>query len=135
MRWAEKWVGRRFDPAGFNCWHLVRDVMRARKAIELPAYGETDARDLMAVARSYRGRLADPWARVTDAPRAFDVVVMQALARINGRHERLPMHAGIMISDRLMMHCEKGIDTAIVPITHPSVKFRLVAFYRHKDLA
>lgn len=114
------------DRAGCDCWGLVRLVLRERAGIEVPTYGEISAADLVRVTDTIRTE-ADrgPWLEVgCDQVRAFDVCLLR------GR----PLHVGIMRDPLHVLHVEAKTAAVIVPLTHPSVSFRIIGFRRHRDL-
>ncbi|OJU12760.1 MAG: hypothetical protein BGN85_08845 [Alphaproteobacteria bacterium 64-11] len=119
--------------AGCDCWGLVRLVHEREAGIELPDYGEIGAFELAVVARHMRYDAdADPWVKVSNLPRrTFDVVVMRRF----GDHGRAPIHVGIMVSDRHMLHVENPADSHLVTLEHPTVKPRILEVYRHRRLA
>lgn len=129
MRWAEKYVGLRFvdkgrSMDGLDCWGLVRLVMLNEKGIELPTYGEISATELMQVTRTIaRDSKLEPW-HVVKRPQPFDVLVMRGN----------PLHVGIMLSDKLILHIEEATNSVCIPITHASIKQRIIGIHRHRDL-
>jgi hypothetical protein len=110
----------------------VRLVHASESGIDLPDYGEIGAFELAAIARHMRYDAdADPWVKVTDVPRRpLDVVVMRRF----GDHGRAPIHVGVMVSPRRMLHVEEPADSHVVPLDHPIVKTRILDFYRHRRL-
>jgi cell wall-associated NlpC family hydrolase len=120
------------DMAGCDCWGLVRLVHFREAGIELPSYGEIAAADLLATARAMRdGAISEPWTKVTGAARrAMDVVLMRRL----GDSGRAPVHVGIMVDARRMLHIVRAADSHTVPLDHPTVKPRVLDFFRHRDL-
>jgi cell wall-associated NlpC family hydrolase len=121
------------DMTGCDCWGLIRLVYRLEAGIELPSYGEIAAADLLAVARSMRDdAFADPWRRVTDEPRRpMDVVLMRRL----GDGGKAPVHVGIMVDPKRMLHIVEAADSHTVPLDHPTVKPRILDFFRHRNLS
>lgn len=126
------WIDGGRNLSGCDCWGLVRLVHAREADIELPSYGEIAAADLLAVARSMRhDAFADPWRRVTDEPRRqMDVVLMRRL----GDSGRAPVHVGIMVDAARMLHIVEAADSHTVPLDHPTVKPRILDFFRHRDL-
>jgi cell wall-associated NlpC family hydrolase len=130
MRWAEKYIGLKFvdkgrSIEGLDCWGLVRLVMKEEKGIELETYGDISATALMMVTRKIMNDSdADPWIKVT-TPQAFDVVVMRGN----------PLHVGIMLSDKLLLHIEEATASVLVPINSHSVQQRIMKIRRHRELA
>lgn len=126
------WVDGGRDMTGCDCWGLVRLIHQREAEIELPSYGEIAAADLLAVAKELRrGRASEPWCRVTDEQRRpLDVVLMRRL----GDGGRAPVHVGILADPRRMLHVEEAADTHLIPLDHPTVKPRILDFFRHRDL-
>lgn len=146
-KWAQSWIGLPFDPEdrdpGCHCWGLVRRVLAAEKHLRLPAYAETSARELVAAASRFR-RESDtrPWMRVgpsgriaerdSDVPaQAYDVVLMSGVAE----GKRAPIHCGILVSPRHVLHVEATTASVAVPLTHWSVAHRIIGFFRHEALS
>lgn len=133
MRWAERYIGLPFvdhgrDFDGCDCWGLIRLIMKHECSVDLPAYGETSALDLQAVAGMVaKEKEIEPWIYVhPTAVKAFDVVVMH--------RRRDPIHIGIMATRFEVIHIEEKTDSVLVPLTHPTIKFRQPKFYRHRQL-
>ena len=100
--------------------------------IELPSYGEIAAKDLSAVARAFdEGMTGETWL-ATPRPRALDVVVMRVREKGLGNRNR---HCGVMVDEARMLHLEANTNSVVVPVTHGSVMFRIVGFFRYRDLA
>jgi len=139
-RWAEPFVAVPYrdggrDFAGADCWGLVRLVMRERGGVSLPSYGEIAASERARVARRMtKDSDGGPWLPV-DAPRALDVVVMFADAKVGGRFRRLRGHVGIMVDDRHVLHTEEETGASIARITADDVRHRIACFRRHEALA
>jgi len=135
--WASRYVGLPFkdfgrDFSGVDCWGLVRLVLKQEKNIDVPAYGETSALDLEAVARMVsREAFIEPWIAVMPhAAQPFDVAVMyRRIDRI-----RCPIHVGIMVNRWNVLHIEEKISAVMVPVDHPTITCRQPRFFRHKDL-
>lgn len=131
MTWYADLIGKPFSeddglgPRAFHCWGLVRHIYRERLAIDLPTYGEIDARNMARVSRTMEhGSTNGPWV-ICKQPKPYDVVLMRLL------HSRRVSHVGVMISERDMIHVEAATSVAVVPISHYSVSGRIVGFARH----
>lgn len=140
--WASPYIGLAFDwddaPPGVSCWGLVRRVLGEQCGVEVPAYGDTDARDLAAVAAIMGGeRSADPWREVTaEAARPCDVVLMRPHLSARTRDlRREACHAGILIAPGTLLHIEEKTHSVAVPMGHWSVRRRIAGFFRHEGLA
>lgn len=130
INWVNKYVGIPFadrgrDFSGCDCWGLVWLAYKHVLDIELPSYCEISAKDLLSVAK-YIGvnYEIEPWIPV-DNPRSFDVAVM----RFHG--SRIIGHVGLLVGPGIILHTEKATDSATVPVTHMSIRHRLVGYRRH----
>lgn len=131
MKWTGDYVGIPFadggrDRNGCDCWGLVALVYREQLQIELPAYGDISAHDLVQVASKISAGAddAEVWLPVTE-PRMYDVVVMRAWG------ERIAGHVGIYV-DGSVLHSEAKTDTVMVPLSHFTVVRRIVGFRRNR---
>jgi hypothetical protein len=112
----------------------VRLVLAEQRRITVPDYAEIDAKDLLRVARTMgQDASADVWRRV-DKPTAFDVVLMTAMTE-EQRPRRIVGHAGIMVTEKLLLHVWEATASVIMPVDHPRVRARVLGFYRHEALA
>jgi cell wall-associated NlpC family hydrolase len=124
-----------------HCWGLVRDVYQMVLGINLPVYGEVDARELHAVAQAVlAGRTkAGTWYEVLPFPgteKPFDVVVMRGwLLDVDGKPRRGVVHTGLVTRTGHVMHTDMGYAVVEVPLRHPTVKRKLVGCYRHVAVA
>jgi cell wall-associated NlpC family hydrolase len=133
MSWTDRYIGLPFvdhgrDFSGVDCWGLVRLIMQQECRIEIPSYGETSALDLINVAGLMKQEsIVEPWLPVLrSSAQAFDVVVMHR------RHD--PIHVGILASATQVMHIEEKTSAVLIPLTHPTIRFRNPKFYRHRQL-
>lgn len=116
------------DRRGLHCWGLVRLVLKERCGVDLPAYSDISATDLLAVSRRMEaGKGADDWRPVTE-PEAFDVVLMRAAGR------PAVVHCGIMANRSALLHVEEATDSVLVPLQHPLIRHRIAGFFRHQAL-
>lgn len=125
MTWTGRYVGRPFGEGKgeFTCWALLRAVYAEQLGIDLPAYGEIGAADLLRVARAMeRDKDSDPWREVVE-PRAFDVAVM--------RRRKVAGHVGVMVDANRVLHVEKATNACIEDVRDWPVRHRLVGFRRH----
>lgn len=130
--WANPYVGIPFldggrGLVGCDCWGLVRLVYSAVLGIELPTYGEISAADVARVTTRIReDSAAAPWLPVMGAAQAFDVLVMR------GR----PLHVGVMVDARHVLHVEAATASVIVPVARcTQVRHRRLSLHRHEVLA
>lgn len=138
-RWAEKYMGLSFIDGGrdfpaVDCWGLVRLVLAREAGVDLPAYGDISAHDLMKVAHEMgSAQVSGPWRPVTSNLRALDVVAMRANPTATG-HRRAVVHVGVMTGPDKMMHIEEGSGVHHVAVSHYTVRPRIVGYWRHEAL-
>lgn len=129
--WAGRYIGLPFklhgrDRSGLDCWGLVRLVMAEQFGKALPSYSSKYERETQEVVL---GDLITQeaelfWQPVPSGQEAVgDVIVL----RMRGR----PMHVGIVIGDRHMLHIERGIDSCIEKYNGIRWMHRIFGFYRH----
>ena len=131
--WAGHYIGLPFhdhgrDRSGLDCWGLVRLVMAEQYNIALPSHSHeyqrsTQVEQISALIE----REALKW-RIIPSGRELcgDVIVL----RVRGK----PMHVGIVLGDRQMLHIERGIDSVIERYNGPQWIERIAGFYRYKGL-
>jgi cell wall-associated NlpC family hydrolase len=119
LRVPYKKFGR--DLKGWDCFGAVRYILNAHKGIELPMFDFVSAAEIM------RQSQRDTWVK-KDKPQQFDVVCLKVPTLRGVR----PLHVGIMVDDKLMLHCEEGFGTVCVPFNHITVKDRIQTIYRHR---
>lgn len=137
--WLKDYIGIPFKDdgltrKGLHCWGLVRLVYAEQAKIELPSYGEHNARDLLAASRLFSAEPAK-WVTPVRPYRIFDVVLMTAMHRYDGANRRLAAHCGVMVSERHMLHVWSETDSVVMTLDHPRVRHKIVGIYRHGDLA
>lgn len=130
--WWGRYVGLPYvdggrGPAAVDCWGLIVLVYREQLGIDLPAYGEISARDLIRVARAMAAGSGaeDGWSAV-DHPQPYDVAIMGS-----ARGGRAVVHVGVMSTPNLMLHAEEGIGVGTIPVTHFAVAGRILGYRRH----
>lgn len=126
MDWYAKYIGLPFGEAvgQVTCWSLVSRVYRDCLGLELPAYGEISARDLVRVARTMEARKDDGWLAVSD-PQAFDVCLMRA-----PRGGSVVAHVGVMVDALRVLHVEAASAAVVVPVKHFTVAGRILGYRR-----
>lgn len=131
--WVNRYAGLPFvsrgrEQSGVDCWGLVRLIYAKELQIELPTYGEISAHDLAEVARNIdAGKDGETWSEVsTTEIKPFDVCVMKFAG------SRRVGHVGVVVNSKNIIHIEKGIDAAIVPLAHFTIRERIECFRRHK---
>ncbi len=134
MSWVNKYVGIPFkdggrDLKGCDCWGLVRLVYQEELKIELPTYGEISAADLEQVSQAVTaGHDLEPWEAISGSEiMSFDVVVMRFYGKRQIGHVGLVIQGG-----KSLLHTELNVDSAIVPLSHMTIKHRIAGFRRYK---
>jgi cell wall-associated NlpC family hydrolase len=140
-RWPDRYVGMAFvdggrDRRGVDCWGLVRLVYQEQLSITLPDFAEIAAEDWRGASRAIEGATrSSDWRAVELAgARPFDVVVMRGHS--NGRRPvSIVNHVGIVAPGGFVLHAEEATDAVMVPLSSPSVGFRIAGVYRHHVLS
>jgi cell wall-associated NlpC family hydrolase len=124
-----------------HCWALVREIYQKHLSIALPVYSEVDYNELRAVADAVRIGAAHTgsWQQVEPFPgveRPFDVVVMRGWlpCREDGVVRRGVIHTGVITRPGRVMHTDMRYSIVEVSLSHPTVRRRLVACYRHASV-
>lgn len=126
MSWWGRYIGLPFGEGvgEVTCWSLVAEVYRNHLGIDLPAYGEISARDLVRVARTMEARKDDGWQAVT-MPQEFDVCLMRA-----PRGGAFVAHVGVMIDPLRVLHVEAASAAVTVSVSHFTVAGRILGYRR-----
>lgn len=124
--WWERYIGLPFGegPGEVTCWSLVRQVYRDRLGVDLPAYGEISARDLVRVALTMERGKDDGWVE-PEKPEALDVVLMRAPAGPSR-----VCHVGVLVGPYSLLHVEAATLACVVPVGHPHVVGRILGYRR-----
>lgn len=141
-RWADRYMGIPFVDAGAsrdgcNCWGLVALVLHERAGLALDPYSEIEAGRILRTAKAMRdGRQRPEWRAVArDDARALDVVLMRGDIVLKQRVLKgIVCHVGVMVSDTHVMHIERGINSACLPVDASPLAARIVSFHRHAAL-
>lgn len=109
---------------GCDCWGLARLIYLKELGIELPTLLDyRDTLDRPTIAGLYENESLN-WVSVPfGSEQPFDVVVMTMLG--------FPMHIGVVQRSGFMIHCLKGVGTAVVNYKSRQWAKRVVGFYRH----
>lgn len=139
--WPARYVGIPWklcgrDRAGIDCWGLHRLIYAEQLGIDLPAYGDMTTEDLVAVSRRISEvKAAGDWIEISGLPEAFDAVLMSGHRVLGEPRTRADIHVGTLAGRNQLIHVERVIDSVCVPLTHPSVRFRVLGFLRHRMMA
>lgn len=111
MSWAEKYLtvpfaekGRSME--GADCWGLVQLIYKQELGIDLPSYLEcyetTNDRDVLGklIADERGAKWSEP-----KSPQEYDIIILNMRG--------VPMHVGIVLPGRRMLHCARGVGTVI----------------------
>ena len=113
---------------GADCWGLIREIYRIEFGITLPSltagYTSVSSRDEMdnVVAKEWKN-----WINIDiGREEPGDVIIL----RIMG----LPIHLGIVLTGRRMLHTLKGMDAAIEHYDSRVWEKRVVGFARRQEI-
>lgn len=140
MTWVNKYIGMEYGdgPNQRKCWGLVQEVFLGElniKLVDVRPISEGDFADAMRVSRYIRAELKKPmWIKV-DKPVEFDIAVMAGYTTDHEKVVRAPLHAGVIVGGDRVLHLEAGKNATCVPLTHWTVKQRIIAYCRHELLA
>jgi cell wall-associated NlpC family hydrolase len=129
--WAGHYIGLPFAEhgrcrSGLDCWGLVRLVLAEQFGIALPSFMHEyrSARDAQAIGALVE-REIPAWQNIAPGAEMLgDVVVL----RLCGQ----PMHVGLVLGDRRMLHIEEGVDSAIENYAGPRWSERVLGFHRYR---
>lgn len=99
--WVNQWIGKRFQGNGrgpnYDCWGLVRAVLKQQQGIELPDWNEPDFKPI-ACAREMTKRMNETineqYASLVHDPKDFDIALLY--------RKKAALHVGIVINDRVL---------------------------------
>ena len=113
------------DCTGLDCWGLVRLVYKEKLNIDLPSYVDeyVDATESKSVANAM-DTYSSTWLKVDyGKEKKFDVIIMS----IRG----LPIHVGVVVKFRYMLHVLDKLQTCIERYDTPIWSKRIKGFYRY----
>jgi len=114
-------------PSAYDCWGLVRDVMREGLGVTLPSYveyadsviGGDGERVLME-----KMQTLTCWESVPiEEARPFDVIVLNIAGH--------PNHVGVICMDKQFLHVERGGESQIERYKSRRWKSRIEGIYRY----
>lgn len=112
--------------AGADCWGLVVLFYAGELGIHLPAYDEPSTtraeRATCAAIISAAVSGAEPWRRVLE-PAPGDVILCETL--------RQPIHVGVVVDRRQMLHVPAGGESVIERFTSPEWHRFVRGFFRY----
>lgn len=144
-RWAEQYLkipfrDRGATRSGCDCWGLLVLILAEQRGIVIPDYAdEVEAGDWKTKMREIttRAESGAQWAPVeAGAEQPFDGVLMRGQYRDDGRLRSRPVHVGLVLEPGRLIHAEAGAGVTIVDYRRdPSIRCRLISFYRWKEAA
>lgn len=128
--WAGHYIGLPFrdhgrDASGLDCWGLVRLVMAEQRGVALPSFATSykHSTDTDGISRLI-GQETQNWRPIAAGhEQEGDVIVL----RVRGK----PMHVGMVLGDRHMLHVEYGVNSTIDRYDRPRWAERICGFYRY----
>ena len=129
--WAGHYIGLPFqdhgrDRSGLDCWGLVRLVMAEQFNIALPSHAaEYERTSQVDKISALIERESVKWKII---PAGHEICGDTIVLRVRGK----PMHVGMVLGDRQMLHIEQGIDSVIERYSGPHWAERIAGFYRYK---
>ena len=129
--WAGHYIGLPFqdhgrDSSGLDCWGLVRLVLAEQFDIALPSYiHEYQRTTQVEKISTLIERESSKWKEV---PAGSEVCGDTVTLRVRGR----PMHVGLVLGDRQMLHIECGINSVIERYVGARWMERVSGFYRYR---
>ena len=129
--WASGYVGLPFlwngyDRDGIGCYGIVALVLREQFGVSLPRHD--DIADLLAAGSDVN---------VPDVPGWEEIPLSEAQAgdilHMHGMHngQIVPMHIGLFVSPRHVLHIEKEVGSCIIEITSKKHAWRAIGAHRH----
>lgn len=114
------------DPAGWDCWGLVRWVYEHELGLALPSHDDEydSVNDSPALLRIFEAE-REAWTQV-EKPQSFDV----AWISIAGRE----CHVGLVVEPGTLLHVLDRAGTRLVRTESPLWKRRIHGYYRHRAL-
>lgn len=126
--WWGQYVGIPFadkgrDREACDCWGLVRLIYEEQLGVNLPSYADdyanSDDREILhALIEAEKDA---KWVEVKE-PKPYDVIVMNMMG--------LPTHVGIVLNNRLMLHCMRGMNAVVEDFTNLKWRNRVKGFAR-----
>jgi hypothetical protein len=125
--WCERYLGRKWHPTEFNCWHFLALVYEQERGVRLPLYS-TDAQNTKAVARKISEVIdLGEWVQV-QKPEEFDGVAMGKGSQVT--------HVGVWTESDggAIIHNNEGHGVIAMNLQQARIHgYGLLKFYRHAD--
>ena len=134
MSWTDQFVGIPYGQ--FNCWALVRHVLREQFGVTVPSYDgdyadEEEAAEIADLIYRERSHWIVIGHGLSERQRfrAGDVIHTYLL------RPREPSHVGVIVDAERMLHTRAKTGSIIEHYTKPFWSRRVVGVYRHPELA
>lgn len=126
------------DKSGCDCWGLVRLYLAELADIELPEYGTISAVSFEDINKAMDNGISwSCWEKKVEPAdyQKGDVALMKSVALVEGKTIVLPIHVGVFVSHRDIMHTEPSIGVQVLPSSSRFINRRLVEVRRHEQFA
>lgn len=135
MSWAQKYLHIPFvdygrDPLGCDCFGLVALILTSELGLKLSTFPEIGPCDYDQIENTIAAEVVARKAVAIARAQEFDVVVLRGRVNINGRVVSAPIHLGLVTDAHEIIHTQKGTGVVCVPLSHMSIKSRIVGVYR-----
>jgi cell wall-associated NlpC family hydrolase len=127
-QWVEQYIGLEYEDRGrgpdkFDCWGLVRKILKEQYDVEVPSYTYSNSE-----ARKEVGPLIEneskSWVEIQPGQeRLGDVIVLKL--------SDLPFHIGVVVDRNEFVHALNGTSSHIAKYSREPWKGRIRGFYRH----
>lgn len=130
-RWVEQYIGIEYEDCGrgpkFDCWGLVRQILKDQFSVEVPAYVYETSED-----RKIVGPLIEDESKFyiciePGKERLGDLVVMKL--------GTLPFHIGMVVDKGVLVHAMPKTDSHLAKYRSEPWKARIRGFYRHVEMS
>ena len=125
----ERYLGRPWVAAGFNCFELVREVYRNELGIHIPPAG-VDATLPHVIAHAFQSHPLRASFKKIEVPINLSVVAMR------DRHSQCESHCGIFIDVSgvpSVLHNSRGVGVLLEPLTRLAWRNLIISgYYEYK---
>jgi len=133
MHWSSEYIGTPFEwegctIQGLSCWGLVCLVLEDQCGIKLPRNNEIEL-TVKDTAELDTAAYIVPQAQKIKLSEVKEFDVLQMWGIYKG--VKLPLHCGIIIDKRKVLHVEAGTDTAIMDYTARANAWRVIGAFRY----
>ena len=132
--WIKDYVGIEFENKGrgekVDCWGLAYRIFQEKFNIEIPSFDEYEsAHNIQEIGKLIKSKetISLIWKEIEKGKEQFGDI---AIFLMQGS----PVHIGIVIGDKKMLHIEKGVNSCIEKYNTSRYVKRLYKFYRHRGM-